>query len=61
MKPTQSTPDQPTPVADDVHATSAQLLARATADYQHNQAVVQEHQDQGGIGVREGVLPGEVR
>ncbi|WP_439947202.1 hypothetical protein [Streptomyces sp. BBFR109] len=30
---TDPTPEQPTPVADDAHASSTQLLARAATDY----------------------------
>ncbi|MCI3271414.1 hypothetical protein [Streptomyces cylindrosporus] len=51
-------PDQPSPVVEDAHATAPQLLARAHVDYQHSQYATQEHQAQGGAGVREGVLPG---
>lgn len=33
MEPTDQPDQQPTPVPDDAHATSAQLLARAATDY----------------------------
>jgi hypothetical protein len=33
VKPTHAQPPQPTPVADDIHATAAQLSDRAAADY----------------------------
>lgn len=53
--------EQTTPVAEDLHATTAELLARAHADYSHAQTVTSEHQAQGGTGQREGVLPGSAR
>lgn len=53
--------EQPTPVTEDVHATVPDLIARAHADFQHNQGVVQAHDNQGGTGQREGVLPGGTR
>lgn len=55
-EPTQQPPEQPTPVADDIHATAPQLLARAAADYAHTQAAARSKQEQGGTGVRQGIL-----
>ena len=49
---------EPTPVTEDAHATAPELLARAAADYDDSQAAVQAHEDQGGTGERQGVLPG---
>ena len=49
---------QPTDVADDAHATPAQLLARAAADYEHHNSTAQIHEAQGGNGERQGILPG---
>jgi hypothetical protein len=49
---------EPTPVADDAHATAAELLARAARDYSNTQAATQARQAQGGQETREGVLPG---
>lgn len=53
------TEQQPTPVADDVHATAAQLLARASVDYTDATTVTDAIEAQGGTGDREGVLPGD--
>lgn len=53
--------EQPTPVAEDLHATAPELLARAHADYSQGQAASSEHQAQGGTGERQGVLPGGTR
>jgi hypothetical protein len=50
--------NEPTPVADDMQATAAELLARAAQDYTHANTGAQVHEAQGGTGVREGVLPG---
>jgi hypothetical protein len=47
-------------VADDVHATAPQLLARAAVDYARQQAATRAKQDQGGTGVRQGILPAGV-
>lgn len=44
-----------TPVADDLHATAPQLLARAAVDYAHTQDAAQARQEQG-TGVRQGIL-----
>ena len=49
---------QPTPVADDLHATAPQLLARAAVDYAQAQAAARAKQEQGGTGERQGVLLG---
>lgn len=48
---------QLTPIADDVHATAPEVLARAAADYAAQQAATRTKQQQGGTGAREGVLP----
>lgn len=53
--------EQTTPVADDAHATPAQLLTRAANDYAQAQAAARAKQEQGGPGRREGVLHGETR
>ena len=53
--------EQPTPVAEDLNATPAQLLARAAQDYTHANTVAEAHEAQGGTGQREGVLPGSYR
>lgn len=37
MKRTDQPPEQPTPVADDMHATVPELLARAAVDYNRTQ------------------------
>ncbi|MFM9616825.1 hypothetical protein ACKI14_02545 [Streptomyces turgidiscabies] len=50
--------DDRIPVTADVHATAQQVLAAANADYAHTNAVAAVHQQQGGDGHREGVLPG---
>lgn len=47
-----------TPVADDATATAAEVLTRAQADYAAAQAAAHAKQEQGGTGVRQGVLPG---
>ncbi|MFG2780803.1 hypothetical protein ACGFY7_23485 [Streptomyces prunicolor] len=49
---------QITPVADDLHATPDDLLARAAVDLTHATQVTDAHDAQGGTGEREGVLPG---
>jgi hypothetical protein len=51
--------EQPTPVAEDAHATPAQLLARARTDYTNARTAARKKQQQGGTGRREGVLHGE--
>lgn len=51
--------EQPTPVAEDAHATPAQLLTRAADDYAQAQAAARAKQEQGGPGDRQGVLHGE--
>jgi hypothetical protein len=48
----------PTPVADDIHATTPQLLQRAAADYAQAQAAARAKEQRGGTGVRQGVLLG---
>jgi len=47
-----------TDVVDDPHATAAQLLARANADYEQAHTTAQTHEAQGGTGIRGGILPG---
>jgi len=47
-----------TPVAEDLHATPAELIARAAADYEHHNTTAQIHDAQGGTGERQGILPG---
>lgn len=47
-----------TPVAEDTQASAAELQARAAADYTNQHAATQAQQAQGGIGERQGVLPG---
>lgn len=47
-----------TPVADDLHATPAQLLARAADDLAAAQAAARMKEEKGGSGHRQGVLPG---
>lgn len=49
---------RPTPVVEDLHAVAAQLQARAAADYAAQQAATRTHQQQGGTGQRDGILPG---
>lgn len=49
---------QTTDVVEDAHATPAQLIARAAADYEHANTTAQIHQAQGGTGERQGILPG---
>jgi len=51
--------DDRIPVTDDLHATAQQVLAAANADYNHTNAVAAVHEEQGGSGQREGVLPGD--
>lgn len=50
--------EQPTPVADDAHATLTELQTRTAQD--HANAVTARHQNeqQGGTGIRQGILPG---
>ncbi|MFC8515506.1 hypothetical protein [Streptomyces sp. NPDC057257] len=55
---TDQATDQPTPVADDAHATVDQLLARATQDLGSAVTARIEREAQGGSGIREGILPG---
>ncbi|MEU1273017.1 hypothetical protein [Streptomyces sp. NPDC005799] len=50
-----------TPVDEDVNANSAELLARAATDYRVTQTAGTEQQNQGGTGIRQGVLPGGTR
>lgn len=52
-----STPT-PSPFHDDQNATPTQLLAAAANDLAQQQAYTREKQQQGGPGVRQGVLPG---
>jgi hypothetical protein len=47
-----------TDVVDDAHATPAELIARAAADYEHHNTTAQTHAAQGGAGERQGILPG---
>jgi hypothetical protein len=47
---------EPTPVVDDMHATAPQILARAAADYADTQAANRAKEQQGGTGVRQGIL-----
>lgn len=49
---------QPTPVADDAHASIAELHQRAAADLAAAQAAARARQEQGDTGHRLGVLPG---
>ncbi|MET7457689.1 hypothetical protein ABZT03_38740 [Streptomyces sp. NPDC005574] len=49
---------QPTPVADDLHATAAQLLARAAQDRAAAQTAARTKQAAGGTEIRQGILPG---
>lgn len=57
---TDQPPSWPSPFHDDADAIPAQLLARAAKDYATQQAATHEKQEQGGPGVRQGVLPGGV-
>lgn len=50
--------EQPTPVAEDLHATTAQLQQRAATDYAQAQAAAQAKAAEGGPGTRQGILPG---
>lgn len=52
---------QTTPVVDDATATAAQLQARAAADLAAQQAATRAKQEQGGTGVRQGVLSSGTR
>lgn len=47
-----------TPVADGLHATPAELLARAAEDLAKAQGAARKKEEQGGSGARQGVLPG---
>ena len=51
----------PTPVVEDLHAAAPQLQARAAADYANAQAATRTRQQQGGPGIRQGVLNGSTR
>jgi hypothetical protein len=51
--------EHPNPAVTDRNATTAQLLARAAADYATQQAANREKQAQGGPGQRDGILHGE--
>lgn len=42
---TDPPPEQPTPITDDLHATPAELLDRAAADYRQAQARHLDHED----------------
>lgn len=50
--------EHPNPAVTDQGATTAQLLARAAADYAQAQAAARQKQAQGESGERQGVLPG---
>jgi hypothetical protein len=50
--------EHPNPAVTDQDATTAQLHARAAADYAQAQAANRAKQAQGGPGQRDGVLPG---
>lgn len=54
----QPTP-QPTPVADDAHASVTQLHQRAAADLAAAKAAARAKQEQGDTGHRLGILPGD--
>lgn len=58
MERTEHTPDRPTPVTDDAHATTAQLQQRAAQDLATARAAAAKKQAQGGTGTRQGILPG---
>jgi hypothetical protein len=49
---------QLTPVAEDLHATVPEVLARAATDYAAAQAAAQAKDASGGPGTREGILHG---
>ena len=56
---TDQSPEQPSPVVDDAHATAPQLLARAAQDLAAERVAAEKKAAQGGTGARQGVLPGE--
>ncbi|MFE3031549.1 hypothetical protein ACFXKY_07860 [Streptomyces canus] len=50
--------EQPTPVADDATATLDDLLARTAQDLANATTARLQLEQQGGTGIREGILPG---
>jgi len=55
---TDHAPEQPTPVVDDAHASAPQLLARTAQDLANATTARLQQEQQGGTGIREGILPG---
>ncbi|MFF7949110.1 hypothetical protein [Streptomyces griseorubiginosus] len=50
--------EQPTPVHEDANATLDEVLARAARDLADATAARLQREQQGGTGIREGILPG---